>query len=154
MHLFKKILLATLVVFIIIQFIQPAHNVSKQLLRTDITSIYTVPDSVQHILRVACYDCHSNNTRYPFYVHVQPIAWLMANHIKNGKADLNFSEFGSYSPRKQQSKLKAIASQVMDGDMPISSYKLMHKNANLTQNEKALIIGWASKIKDSLSAVN
>ncbi len=154
MKLFKKILLAALVVFIIIQFIQPGRNTSKQVLLTDITNIYTVPDSVQHVLEIACYDCHSDNTKYPFYVHVQPIAWFMANHIKNGKADLNFSEFGIYSVRKQQSKLTAIINSIHDDDMPLSSYKLMHKSANLTQDEKALIIGWATEIKDSLSAVN
>lgn len=69
-----KILLAVFIVFIIIQFIQPAHNTSDQVLPTDITKICTVPDSVQHVLKVACYDCHSNNTRYPLYSYIQPAA--------------------------------------------------------------------------------
>ncbi len=131
MKLFKKILLALLIVFIIIQFIQPAHNSSEQVVPTDITKLYTVPDSVQHLLNIACYDCHSDNTRYPYYAYVQPGAWIMAWHVKNGKADLNFSEFGTYSMRKQQNKLKAIVSQLKDDEMPLTSYKLMHADARL-----------------------
>ncbi len=106
---------------------------------------YTVPDSDSNVLATACYDCHSNNTRYPFYVHIQPVAWLMSKHIKNGKADLNFSEFGTYSVRKQQSKLKAIINSIQNDEMPLSSYKLMHKDANLTQDEKALIVDGQQK---------
>lgn len=75
----------------------------------------------------------------------------MSKHIKNGKADLNFSEFGTYSVRKQQSKLKAIINSIHNDEMPLSSYKLMHKDANLTQDEKALIVRWATKTNDGLS---
>ncbi|TKK66289.1 cytochrome C [Ilyomonas limi] len=152
MSLVKKVLLPLLAVFILIQFIQPAHNKSTQIMSTDITKIYNVPDNVQIALKNACYDCHSNNTSYPWYSNMQPMAWLMANHIKNGKAELNFSEFGLYTTRRQKSKLKSIASQINDGEMPLSSYMLMHKNANLSKDEKALIINWAMKTKDSLSA--
>ena len=154
MKLFKKILLVALIVFVAIQFIRPAHNNSGQVLPTDMTKIYNVPDSVQHVLKTACYDCHSNNTMYPWYSNIQPMAWLMANHVKHGKMDLNFSEFGSYSIRKQQHKLKSIASQLKDEEMPLTSYKLMHANARLTKSEQALLIDWADKIKDSLTAKN
>lgn len=152
--MFKKIILIGLVVFIAIQFIQPARNTSNQVLATDITRIYVIPDSVQSLLKIACYDCHSNNTIYPLYSRIQPGAWLMANHVKNGKADLNFSEFGSYSLRRQRSKLKSIVSQVNDDEMPLWSYKLMHKDANLSKEQKELIIDWATKAKDSITARN
>ena len=154
MKLFKKILLGIFIALVIIQFIRPAHNTSVQVLPTDIANIYAVPGSVQHVLTTACYDCHSNNTMYPWYADIQPMAWFMAYHVKNGKQDLNFSEFGSYSERKQQHKFKSIASQVKDDEMPVSSYKLMHKNARLTKEEQALIIEWANKIKDSLTTKN
>lgn len=149
MKLFKKILLALLIVFIIIQFIRPAHNTSEQALPTDIAKIYAVPDSVQHLLNIACYDCHSDNTRYPYYANVQPGAWIMARHVRHGKADLNFSVFGTYSKRKQQSKLKAIVSQIKDDEMPLTSYKLMHADARLSKEEKDLIINWATAIKNN-----
>ena len=150
----KKILLALLLVLIVIQLIQPAHNTSSQALPTDIAKIDNVPDSVQAILNIACYDCHSDNTHYPWYFNIQPMAWLMANHIKNGKEDLNFSEFGSYTPRRQRSKLKSIADEVNEGDMPLWSYMLMHKGANLSKEEKEAIIDWAIKTKDSLTINN
>lgn len=154
MKLIKKILLALLIILIIIQFIQPARNTSGQILPTDITKIYAVPDSVQHVLKIACYDCHSNNTTYPWYSKIQPGAWFMANHIENGKADLNFSEFGTYSKRKQEHTLRLIASQITDDEMPVSSYKFIHKNARLSPPQKQLIIQWVQTLKDSLTTKN
>lgn len=148
----KKILLATGIIFISIQFIQPVRNKNEQVLNTDISKMLVVSDSVQTILKNACYDCHSNNTDYPWYSNIQPMGWLMANHIKNGKAELNFSEFGSYSTRRQVSKLTGIANSIKDDIMPLSSYKLMHENAQLTTLEKSILIRWAEQSKDSLSA--
>ena len=150
----KKILLVILVVIITIQFIQPARNKSGQALPTDISKVYNIPAQVQSVLKNACYDCHSNNTNYPWYATIQPVGWMLARHIKNGKAELNFSEFGDYSIRKQRSKLNSIAKTIEDGTMPLSSYTLIHNNARLTKVEKALIIDWANKTKDSLSLKN
>ena len=140
--------------FVAIQFIQPARNKSNQVLQTDIQKMYTVPDKVLVILQNSCYDCHSNNTRYPWYSFIQPGAWLMARHIKKGKANLNFSEFGVYSNRKQQSKLQAIANSIKDKTMPIWSYTLIHKNAKLLPDDKAVLLDWIKTTKDSLSLKN
>lgn len=150
----KKILLALLFVFIAIQFIQPAHNKSEQILPTDFAKVYAVPNNVQSVLQNACYDCHSNNTKYPWYSNIQPMAWMLARHIKNGKEKLNFSGFGNNTTRRQVSKLKEISNQIKDDEMPISSYKMMHKNANPTKEEKVLIMDWMNKTADSLSTNN
>lgn len=152
MNFTNKILLAIGILFIAIQFIQPAHNENVRVSLTDISKIVSIPDSVNAILINACYDCHSNNTIYPWYSNIQPMGWLMANHIKQGKEALNFSEFGSYSQRRQLSKLNGIANSIKDDIMPLSSYKLMHKNARLSTNEKTLFINWAKKSKDSIAA--
>ncbi len=146
----KKILLVLLIVFTIIQFIQPDHNTSQQVLQADITKIYAVPDSVLHVIKIACYDCHSNNTKYPLYNYVQPIGWFLASHIKDGKAELNFNEFGNYSQRRQSSKFKAIANSLKDGTMPISSYTFMHTEAMLSKEKKQLIMKWAFETANSL----
>ena len=146
----KKIGLPVLVVFIIIQFIQPARNKSSVLLATDISKMLKVPGTVQAILKNACYDCHSNNTDYPWYVNIQPVGWLMSRHIKQGKADLNFSEFANYSVRKQLSKLTGIANSIKDDNMPLSSYKWMHKNARLSKDEKAILINWIQQSKATI----
>jgi hypothetical protein len=150
----KKILFAIGIVFISVQFIQPDHNKSGQVLATDISEIASISDSIQAVLKNACYDCHSNNTNYPWYSYIQPIGWLMAKHITEGKVALNFSEFSSYSPRRQLSKMTGIANSIKDDIMPLSSYKLMHKNARITNEAKALIINWAQLSIDSLSVKN
>jgi hypothetical protein len=90
MHIIKKILLVLLIVFIGIQFIRPVRNESEQVLSTDITKTFNVPDSVLNLLKISCYDCHSNNTNYPFYVNIEPVGWMLINHIKNGKDKLKF----------------------------------------------------------------
>lgn len=150
----KKLVLSLLILFIVIQFIQPARNKSGQVLPSDITKMYSLPENVQSVFKTACYDCHSNNTNYPLYVHIQPMGWLMAWHINNGKENLNFSEFGSYSKRKQFNKLRAIETSIREGSMPISSYTLMHSNAKLGREDKKLITDWVSITKDSLSTKN
>ncbi|MBS1511684.1 MAG: heme-binding domain-containing protein [Bacteroidetes bacterium] len=150
----KKIVWTLLIVFIAMQFVQPVHNKSEQVLATDFTKIYPVPDSIQLILKRACYDCHSNNSNYPWYSNIQPVAWMMARHISNGKDKLNFSDFGSYTNRRQISKLKGIANQIKDDEMPIASYKLMHPKARLLEAEKEMIMNWMNATADSLSSSN
>jgi hypothetical protein len=97
----RKWLLILIAAFILIQFIQPARNTNGQVVQSDITATFTVPAEVKSILEVACYDCHSNNTRYPWYANIQPGGWWLAKHIKDGKEELNFSDFELYSGRRQ-----------------------------------------------------
>lgn len=150
----KKILLGLLVILVIIQFVQPARNKSGQVMPNDISKMVAMPDDVQGILKKACYDCHSNNTQYPWYANVQPLNWFLDDHVKSGKAELNFNEFGSYTARRQQSKLRSIENSLKDGTMPLSSYTLIHRNAILSEAEKSLITNWVQKSKDSLNKKN
>lgn len=150
----KKIMLGILAMFIVIQFIQPARNNNGQVLPADISNLYPLPDNVQAILKTACYDCHSNNTQYPWYSYIQPAGWMLDRHIKKGKEELNFSEFEAYSARRQMSKLRSVENSIRDGSMPLSSYTLMHKNARLSQDDKMLIIDWVRKTRDSLASKN
>lgn len=154
MRIVKKIVVGALVVFVLIQFIRPARNKRSQLLPTDISKLVPIPDSVRSLLQTACYDCHSNNTSYPWYMNVQPMGWLMAKHIREGREELNFSEFGGYSHRRQVSKLKAISSSVKDGTMPLSSYTLLHQDAMLSEPAKRQIIKWATAMADSIQTQN
>lgn len=147
----KKILLGLLVILVIIQFLQPAHNKSGQVLPNDISKMVPMPGDVQGILKKACYDCHSNHTKYPWYSNVQPLDWFMDYHIKSGKKELNFNEFGGYTSRRQQNKLRAIERSLKDGTMPLASYTMIHRNAILTEAEKLLIINWVQNSKDSLN---
>lgn len=94
-----------MVLFALIQFIpKPKKNISDSKMTASIDKLYAVPDTVMHLLRVACYDCHSNNTNYPWYSNLQPMAWFMNTHIIEGKNELNLDEFGNYSLRQQKTK--------------------------------------------------
>ncbi|TDE29357.1 cytochrome C [Flavobacterium ranwuense] len=151
----KKILIIGFVIFLLMQLYQPARNESyEQELTANFTKMYDVPKNVETILRTSCYDCHSNNTNYPWYSYIQPGRIFMENHIKKGKKDLNFSEFGDYSKRKQGSKLEAIIKQIKSDEMPLASYTLLHKNAIVTPAQKEEVINWINKTKDSLSLEN
>ena len=148
----KRFFQLLILALIVIQFFRPAKNKSEGISKNDISTLYPVPNDVQDILKTSCNDCHSNNTNYPWYSNIEPMAWMMARHINNGKNELNFSDFGSYTDRRQISKLKGIANQIKDDEMPIASYKMMHKNARLSKEQKDLIMDWMNKTADSLSA--
>lgn len=142
-RIFKKILIIGLVIFLLMQLYQPAHNKDNgEVLPSHITRLYHMPDSVQLIFAATCYDCHSNNTKYPLYSYIQPARFMMERHIRNGKKDLNFSEFGNYSKRRQESKLERIIKQVQSGEMPLASYTFLHKNSKLTSRQRETIINW------------
>ena len=136
---------------IALQFVQPARNQSLQASTAGIASVANVPDKVQSILKNSCYDCHSNNTTYSWYATLQPGAWLMASHIEEGKAELNFDEFGNYSKRRQLSKLKAIRGSVEDESMPLSSYNFIHRGANLSKADQILLKDWTEIARNEIS---
>ena len=142
----KVILTALLLIFIAIQFYQPALNKDKgQVYTSDITEVYKMPLEVKKILRASCYDCHSNNTNYVWYDYVQPARALVEDHIKNAKEDLNFNEWGNYSTRKQDRLLNSMKEQIDTKQMPLSSYTLMHKKAKFNNEQGKLLIDWVQE---------
>lgn len=147
----KKITILLVIALVGIQFMPTKRNISDVVPATDINTVFNVPEGITATFKTSCYDCHSNNTVYPWYNKIQPMAWLLENHINNGKAELNFNEFGDYSVRRQKSKLKSIASQINDGEMPISSYTIIHQDAKLSESDKKLIKEWANVKIDSLN---
>jgi len=118
--------------------------------KTDFMVVNNVPTEVERIITTSCYDCHSNNTEYPWYNRVQPVAWFLEGHIKEGKEELNFNEWDTYSSRRKNSKLKSIISQIEDDEMPLSSYTIIHREAKLSKEEKKIVFEWVSNLKDSL----
>ena len=146
----KKILIALLAILIIIQFFRPTKNLSNAKSPADISNLYQVPGDVNEILDKACNDCHSNNTIYPWYAEVQPVAWWLNNHIEEGKDELNFSEFATYAPARQYRKLEELKKQIDEGEMPLSSYTLIHTNAKLTEAEKQALLNWSEGIRNEM----
>ncbi len=152
----KKILKRTfqflLVALIIIQFFRPAKNKAEGKSANDISTIYPVPENVQAVLKISCYDCHSNNTVYPWYAQVQPVAWWLNSHIQDGKKDLNFSEFASYPIRRQYRKLEEINDLVKKGEMPLDEYLWIHKYAKLNEQQKLTLTNWVVAVRDTIKA--
>jgi hypothetical protein len=146
----KKILLIILVALIAIQFIRPARNVSEAKPVSDITMAYNVPLNVQQILDKACRDCHSDYTNYPWYDNIQPVAWWMDHHVEEGKEELNFSQFNTYSAKKKAHKLEEVAEQVGNGEMPLNSYTWMHKSSRLNDEERKILISWSTALRQQI----
>jgi exonuclease VII small subunit len=152
----KKILLGILVVLVIIQFIQPSYNKGNAEAATDITHVVQVPDSVMSLLKTSCYDCHSNNTNYPWYSKITPVNWWLKNHIDEGKRELNFSTFANGSFRRKHKKLEETAEQIEKHEMPLDSYLWIHSEAKLNDTQRKTIIDWAKTaqkqvLQDSLN---
>jgi hypothetical protein len=98
-------------------------------------------------LKKACNDCHSSNTEYPWYNHIQPINWFVAKHVNDGKRHLNFDAFLSYSYKKQDKKMEELAEQLQEGEMPLASYTLIHQGARLNTMEKQQLLDWAASVR-------
>jgi len=148
---FKTTLVVLLVVLVLMQFYRPAKNEGAIDTPTDISVAYAVPEDVMNVLHKACYDCHSNHTEYPWYNNIQPVALWLADHVKEGKEELNFSEFGTFKTKRKLKKLKEIVHEVEEGDMPLSSYTLIHNEAKLTPQEKQMLIDWAKALTQKIS---
>ena len=139
-------------IFIAIQFVKPVKNIHPGKQPADISVLYSVPAGIDTILIKACKDCHSNNTRYPWYNNIQPVAWWLNDHINTGKNEVNFNEFASYPIAEQYDKIKSIKHQVDKGEMPLSSYTLIHTNAKLSATKKNLLITWSENIRKQIES--
>lgn len=156
--MFKKILKYTLYtllgVFVVIQFIRPTKNVGKVHGDNDINHVVNVPENVEAILVKACYDCHSNNTNYPWYTNIQPFGWWIQHHVDEGIEELNFSEYKNYKLKRQRHKLHECEEMIEEDEMPLNSYLWIHSEAKLTKEEKQALITWVHESMDALPASN
>jgi hypothetical protein len=151
MKLWKKIVVALAAVFVILQFVRPEKNIGTSSAHT-IAQRFTVPSGVETILRRSCYDCHSNNTVYPWYAEIQPAGWFLAKHIRAGKRGLNFDEYSTYRLMKQYRRLQDISDQIENDEMPLPSYLIIHKDARLGASEKNELVKWCAAMQDSMKA--
>lgn len=144
-----SVLLAALIA---IQFFHPKRNKSEGPQPNYIGKVYAIPDDVQSIMAKACNDCHSNNTRYPWYSKIQPVHWWLNKHVVEGKKKINYDEYTNRPLRYQYHKLEETIEMVKEGEMPLNSYTWTHKDAKLTEEEKAKITGWAQSVMDTMKA--
>lgn len=125
------------IIFVFIQFI-PVDRTNPP-----ITGDIETPLGVKNILQRSCYDCHSNQTDWPFYSYVAPVSWLVASDVHEGREELNFSEWDKYDSKKRSKKMKETSKEVKEGEMPMKIYLFTHPSADLNESEKKLIIDWA-----------
>jgi hypothetical protein len=131
------IAVAVLAVFGGIQFVPTTRT------NPPVQSDVTAPAAVKAILRDACYDCHSNETRWPWYSRVAPVSWLVTDHVNEGREDLNFSEWPVFDFEEQALAFKDIREQVSGKKMPLRSYRILHSEARLSDAQRDTILQWA-----------
>lgn len=137
-------------IFIIIQFIRPEKNDKVANPQNDIVLSVQIPVNVKEKIVNACYDCHSEKTRYPFYNRLAPVSWILARHIKDGKEQLNFSGWANYDEKKQIKLLNEICEVITDGEMPLKSYVFMHSRAVINEKELEDICAWTEQAAEQI----
>lgn len=137
-------------IFIIIQFFRPEKNDTVKNPKNDINFTIEIPALVKQKLVNACYDCHSEKTRYPIYNRIAPVSWLLANHIREGKEHLNFSDWAGYDKKKQIKLLNEICEVIENGEMPMKGYVMMHSSAVINPKEKEDICAWAEQAAEQV----
>lgn len=147
----KIVAAAAIAILIAIQFVRPERSNPPSDPTLAITAQKDLPAGVRAVMERSCYDCHSNQTRWPWYSGVAPVSWFVAEDVQEGRKHLNFSEWGTYTLKRQIAKLEMIASEVDKGEMPMERYLWLHRDAVLSEADKDLLTGWAGNLSDSLA---
>lgn len=150
MKILKKILVALLVALVIIQFFNPEKNTSDEDVVTFFESETKPSAEIGAILESKCYDCHSNNTVYPWYANIAPVSFWIDGHIEEGKEHFNVSNWASFSLKKKEHKIEELVEEVEENKMPEDSYTWIH--GNLTEDEKEKLIAWGKKVRSDYKA--
>lgn len=144
-----RVLLAMAVLFLLIQAIQPDRS-NPPVTGDDIRQHVPVTPRVSQILNTACFDCHSNETRWPWYSYVAPVSWLVSRDVSGGRRHVNFSEWATYDRRQQIARLGGMADEVKEGAMPLPIYVAMHAEADLSSADRDSLVAWAETLRSAL----
>lgn len=137
----QKIALALVAFLIILQFV-PMNIIQEEPTQNDLMNSESVPTEVAQILKKACYDCHSNQTNFPWYSKIQPVGFWINGHTKGGRQHLNFSEWGTLDASKKAHKLEEICEEIEETHMPLKSYTWLHEGTRLNSEQVELICNW------------
>jgi hypothetical protein len=143
----KKILYTLLIVFVILQFAQIDKTNPEINKADDFIEINNPPEEIATIIKTSCYDCHSYESTYPWYTSVAPISWWVKHHIDEAREELNFSKWSTLTAKKKDHKLEELAEEVEEGEMPLTSYTLIHGEAKLSAEQKTLLVDWFKTIR-------
>ena len=147
----KWIVLGVVAIFALLQLANPDRTNPPVVPGHDLFSVSPPPAKVATLLRTACFDCHSQETRWPWYSRVAPMAWLVANDVKDGRAKLNFSDWPVTDPAKAARKFGNISDVVDSAEMPPKKYTLIHGDAELSDDQRKAIVDWAEAQSDALN---
>jgi hypothetical protein len=142
----KKISLILVIFLVLIQFYRPQKNISSEFSATDFLTVTKANDTLTSIFKNSCYDCHSNNTNYPWYAEVAPLSWWIAHHVDEAKEELNFSEWSTFSEKRKNKKLEEIVEELEEREMPLKTYLPMHPEAKLSDEQIVLLTTWVKNL--------
>jgi len=143
----NKIIIGVVILIVSIQFFRIDKSNPTSDPKVDLFTVEQVPEDVQAIIKTSCFDCHSNNAVYPWYTNVAPVSWWVKQHINEGRDELNFSEWGSYSIKRKLHKLEEIGEEIEEGEMPLNTYLWVHDEAKLTDQQQKKLINWAKELR-------
>ena len=146
----KKIILAVAVLVVILQLFQIDKTNPVADPELDFIAIANPPAEIGSLIKTACYDCHSHQTKYPWYTYTQPLGWWIKDHIDHGRGELNFSEWGNYPTRRADHKLEESAELVLEEEMPLPSYLKTHSEARLSTEQRELLAYWFETERDRI----
>jgi hypothetical protein len=147
----KRAALLLLVVFVGVQFYRPEKNISSKTPgQEDFLVKHNAPAEVRRLFAVACYDCHSNNTRYPWYAEIQPLGWWLTKHVDEGRDELDLSSLGEAPAKKQAKRIDAMIDVISDHSMPLPSYTWIHRDAVLDATRIKLLNDWLGQVREKL----
>ena len=147
MKIVKKILVALLIAFVLIQFYRPEKNNAELRDVAAFEAETNVDENIRTIMVNNCYSCHSNKTEYPWYAEVAPVSFWLDEHIEDGNKHFNVSKWSTYNSKKKDHKLDELIEEVEEGEMPLNSYTWSH--GSITEAEKEAIITWAKKAREN-----
>jgi len=140
----KKIIVVALVVaaaIVVIQLVPVTRD------NPPVVADFDGPEEVRAVLKTSCYDCHSNETRWPWYSRVAPVSWLIAHDVEEAREHLNLSRWGTYDPARQEKLAEDMWKEVEDGEMPLLVYRLGHRDAALSDANKATLRDWSLSVR-------
>ena len=146
----KRILQVLVLLFVVIQFIPSDRPEVIADNPSDLLKNNEVPENIESILRESCYDCHSNETVYPWYAYVAPVSFLVSKDTREGRDELNFSYWEDLDKIEKAEMLDEISEEVEEGEMPMKIYPLTHPDAKLSDADRAEIVSWAEEMAESL----
>ncbi len=140
----KIVVIALFIGFIGIQFVRPEKTNPPINPAETMQATMQVPENVQSIFKRSCNDCHSHETVYPFYSNIAPISWQVVDHINEGRRKLNFSVWNTYDDKKKKRKFEGICEEMQSGEMPMSQYTLIHREAIISADDTKTVCDWTT----------